>query len=212
MVVLFDFDGVVMDTETYYTNFWDEVGEKYLGRENFGMTVKGQSMNLIYGKYFTGEYEKLQEQMTKEIDELEMNMSYNYIAGVESFIKELNDKGIPTAIVTSSDDRKMEIIYEKHPSLKQTMKYIITADQFTHSKPHPECYQLAMKKLNVNPEEAIVFEDSIYGINAGKAAGAKVIGVATTNGRELIKDLTDYVIDDFAGMNVALLETIYSNK
>lgn len=51
-VVLFDFDGVVMDTETIYTDFWNERGEKYLGIQNFGNVIKGQTDKLIYDKYF----------------------------------------------------------------------------------------------------------------------------------------------------------------
>lgn len=208
MVVLFDFDGVIMDTETQYTLFWNKIGEQLFNRKEFGMTVKGLSLTLIYGRFFTGEFEKLIPEMNMRINELEQNMPYEYIKGVDILMQELKAKGIKSAIVTSSNDLKMQLVFKKHPYLRNLVDYVITENQFTHSKPHPECYQLAMKKLNVSSSEAVVFEDSIYGIEAGKAAGAFVIGVATTNGREQIEKLTDYVIDDFEGMTLDKLKQI----
>jgi beta-phosphoglucomutase-like phosphatase (HAD superfamily) len=59
-----------------------------------------------------------------------------------------------------------------------------------------------MEFLGGTPEETVVFEDSFHGIAAGRAAGAKVIGLATTNKREAIAPLCDMVIDDFCGLTV----------
>ena len=52
IAALFDFDGVIMDTETQYTVFWDEQGRKYLNEEDFGRRIKGQTLLQIYEKYF----------------------------------------------------------------------------------------------------------------------------------------------------------------
>ena len=54
MIVLFDFDGVIADTESQYTCFWDKIGRDYLGIAVFGMTIKGQTLVQIFGKYFDG--------------------------------------------------------------------------------------------------------------------------------------------------------------
>ena len=51
IAALFDFDGVIMDTETQYTVFWDEQGRKYLNEEDFGRRIKGQTLTQIYEKY-----------------------------------------------------------------------------------------------------------------------------------------------------------------
>ena len=53
IAALFDFDGVIMDTETQYTVFWDEQGRKYLNEEDFGRRIKGQTLTQIYEKYFS---------------------------------------------------------------------------------------------------------------------------------------------------------------
>ena len=52
IAALFDFDGVIMDTETQYTVFWDEQGRKYLNEEDFGRRIKGQTLSQIYEKHF----------------------------------------------------------------------------------------------------------------------------------------------------------------
>ena len=53
IAALFDFDGVIMDTETQYTVFWDEQGRKYLNEQDFGRRIKGQTLTQIYDKYFS---------------------------------------------------------------------------------------------------------------------------------------------------------------
>ena len=57
IAALFDFDGVIMDTETQYTVFWDEQGRKYLNEEDFGRRIKGQTLLQIYEKYFSDQPE-----------------------------------------------------------------------------------------------------------------------------------------------------------
>ena len=85
IAVLFDFDGVIMDTETQYTVFWDEQGHKYLGEEDFGRCIKGQTLTQIYEKYFSDKPEA-QEEITARLNLFEKAMSYKYIPGVEGMV------------------------------------------------------------------------------------------------------------------------------
>ena len=55
MIVLFDFDGVLIDTETQYSRFWDRIGLDFLGIENFSWTIKGQTLKDSYARFFPGE-------------------------------------------------------------------------------------------------------------------------------------------------------------
>ena len=201
MIVLFDFDGVIADTETQYTEFWNRIGREYLGQEEFGHTIKGQTLVQIFGKYFEG-MDREQEEIVPQLNEFEANMSYDYIPGAQSFMKELKAVGIPMAIVTSSNDIKMSNAYKAHPELLELVDKVLTSEHFSKSKPDPECFLKGMEFLGGTPEETVVFEDSFHGIAAGRAAGAKVIGLATTNKREAIAPLCDMVIDDFCGLTV----------
>ena len=201
MIVLFDFDGVIADTETQYTEFWNRIGREYLGQEEFGHTIKGQTLVQIFGKYFDG-MDREQEEIVPQLNEFEANMSYDYIPGAQAFMKELKAAGIPMAIVTSSNDIKMSNAYKAHPELLELVDKVLTSEYFSKSKPDPECFLKGMEILGGTPEETVVFEDSFHGLTAGRASGAKVIGLATTNKREAIAPLCDMVIDNFCGLTV----------
>lgn len=201
MIVLFDFDGVLADTETQYTEFWNKIGKDYLGLEDFGCTIKGQTLVQIFGKYFDGMIRE-QEEIVPMLNEFERNMTYGYIPGAEEFMKELKAAGIPIAIVTSSNDIKMSNAYKAHPELPELVDKILTSEYFSKSKPDPECFLKGMEILGGTPEETVIFEDSFHGLAAGRASGARVIGLATTNKREAIAPLCDMVIDDFLGLTV----------
>ena len=197
MIALFDLDGVIMDTETQYGIFWNRTGKELLGMDDFGRTIKGQTLNHIIS-HFDG-VSKSKDEIIRELYEYERNMSYDYIPGADAFMKDLHARGIPMAIVTSSNDAKMVNVRKAHPELWELTDAILTSEHFSKSKPDPECFIKGMEILGGRPEETYVFEDSIHGINAGRAAGAKVIGLATTNTREAIAHLCDQVIDDFIG-------------
>ena len=197
MIVLFDLDGVIMDTESQYSIFWNRTGKELLGMDDFGRTIKGQTLNHIIS-HFDG-VSKSKDEIIRELYEYERNMSYDYIPGADAFMKDLHARGIPMAIVTSSNDAKMVNVRKAHPELWELTDAILTSEHFSKSKPDPECFIKGMEILGGRPEETFVFEDSIHGINAGRAAGAKVIGLATTNTREAIVHLCDQVIDDFIG-------------
>jgi HAD superfamily hydrolase (TIGR01509 family) len=197
MIVLFDLDGVIMDTETQYGIFWNRTGKELLGLDDFGKRIKGQTLNHIIS-HFDG-VSKDKDEIIRELYEYERNMSYDYIPGADEFMKDLHARGIPMAIVTSSNDAKMVNVRKSHPELWDLTEAVLTSEHFSKSKPDPECFIKGMEILGGRPEETYVFEDSIHGINAGRAAGAKVIGLATTNTREAIVHLCDQVIDDFRG-------------
>lgn len=201
MIVLFDFDGVIADTESQYTIFWNRMGSDYLGLENFGHTIKGQTLVQIFGRHFSG-METEQAEIVLMLDEFERNMSYGYIPGAYEFMQSLKEAGIPMAIVTSSNDIKMQQVYRAHPELAGLVDAILTSEDFSKSKPDPECFLKGMEVLGGTPEDTVVFEDSFHGLDAGRASGAFVVGLATTNTREAIAPRCDMVIDDFTGFTL----------
>jgi beta-phosphoglucomutase-like phosphatase (HAD superfamily) len=79
---------------------------------------------------------------------------------------------------------------------------ILTSEHFSKSKPDPECFVKGIETLGGSPGETVVFEDSIHGITAGRGAGAYVVGLATTNKKEVIEPLCDMVIDDFSDFSL----------
>jgi HAD superfamily hydrolase (TIGR01509 family) len=207
MIVLFDFDGVIADTESQYTIFWDKQGKDYLGLESFGHTIKGQTLVQIFDKYFNGML-KEQEMIVPDLNAFEKQMSYDYIPGALEFLKDLKNRGIRTAIVTSSNDIKMSNAYASHPELLELVDAVLTSEHFSKSKPDPECFLKGMEVLGATPQETIVFEDSFHGISAGRSSGAFVVGLATTNKSEALAPLCDMVIDDFTSIDADKLSKL----
>lgn len=199
IAALFDFDGVVMDTEAQYSVFWNEQGKKYLNIDDFGRQIKGQTLQQIFDKYFSGMNET-QEQIRKELDDYEENMQYEYLPGVYDFLIDLRKQGVKIALVTSSNKKKMGNVYCVHPEIKELFDEILTAEYFTKSKPDPECFLLGMKMFGADPSQSFVFEDSFHGLKAGMDSGATVCGLTTTNPREAIQNKAHFIIDDFKGM------------
>lgn len=201
IAALFDFDGVVVDTEPQYSLFWDEKGKKYHPEiPEFGHHIKGQTLIQIYSQFFL-QPEGLQSEITRELLDYETRMTFEFIPGVVDFMKELRLKGVKIAIVTSSNDQKMANAHRALPELKSMVDYIVTADKVSHSKPHPECFLLGAESVQVPVENCVVFEDSFHGIESGRRAGMKVIGLATTNPASSIEDKVSLVIPDFVDFN-----------
>lgn len=207
IAALFDFDGVIMDTETQYTVFWNEQGLKYLNEEDFGRRIKGQTLVQIYEKYFST-LPEAQQEITAKLNVFEKQMSYEYIPGVEAFIADLRRHDVKIAVVTSSNEEKMQNVYNAHPEFKGMVDRILTGEMFARSKPAPDCFLLGMEIFESTPESTYVFEDSFHGLQAGMTSGATVIGLATTNSREAITGKAHYIMDDFTGMTYDKLLTL----
>lgn len=205
MVVLFDLDGVVLDTESQYTVLWNNIGKKYGDVGEIGRLSKGQTLTHILDTYFKGQTE-LQKHIIEELYEFEQNMSYAPIPGVMEFMKQLKEASVPTAVVTSSNKAKMENVYRHYPDFKDIVGHVFTSESFTRSKPDPECFLMAMHALGGTPEDTVVFEDSVNGLKAARASGATVVGLVTSNPREVVKPLSDYAINDFTSMSLDRLK------
>jgi len=195
---LFDLDGVVFDTEPQYTVFWGEQCREF-HPEHPGLEyeIKGQTLVQIYDAWFSGPLADVQPLLTERLNRFEQQMQYVYIDGFEHFLACLREKGVKTAVVTSSNQPKMEAVYARHPEFKDMFDAILTSEDFSASKPDPDCYLKAAQRLGVDHEHCVVFEDSFNGLKSGRAAEMYVVGLATTNPADSIRPLCDEVIKDY---------------
>ena len=205
---LFDLDGVILDTEDLYSQFWGEQGRLFCPDiPDFTDRVKGRTLAELLNVYFPGK--DREELIIRKLRDFERRMPFRFIAGADGFIRDLKAHGVKLAIVTSSNDEKMAEVYRVMPQLREWFDVIVTADKITRSKPDPECYLLAAKELRYEPARCVVFEDSFSGLEAGRRAGMKVIGLATTNSPEAICDKADAVIPDFRDFSYNRLISMY---
>ena len=183
--VLFDLDGVLIDTEGIYTQFWEAVDRHFpTGVEGFAQVIKGSNLHNILHTYFPTE--EMRAQVTEMLDNFQRDMQYNYFPGAIKLLEELKSNGIGCCIVTSSDKRKMESLYSQHPDFPSHFDAIVTGNMVSEPKPSPECFLLGAKMLGLDIKDCVVIEDSINGLKAGMASGARVIGLYTTCSREAI--------------------------
>ena len=206
---LFDLDGVVFDTEPQYTVFWGSQCRLY-HPEHPGLEyeIKGQTLVQIYDRWFSGELEKEQAIITQRLNAYEQQMTYDYIAGLEQLIADLRVHGVKTAVVTSSNQPKMESVYRYQPNFKQHFDEILTSEDFERSKPDPDCYLKAAARFGAEPSECVVFEDSFNGLKSGRAARMAVVGLTTGNSAEAIKPFSDVQIDDYRGLDYEKINEI----
>ena len=171
---LFDLDGVVFNTEPQYTEFWGRTCRTYRpdlpGLEH---TIKGQTLTQIFDQYFSDEADR--RLIVDELNYFEQNMRFDYIDGFLDYLGQLRALGVSTAVVTSSNQAKMQSVYLQHPEFTLLFDAILTAEDFAESKPHPDCYLRAAARFGAPVDACVVFEDSINGVLAGAAAGCASI-------------------------------------
>lgn len=190
---LFDLDGVLIDSETLYTQFWSEVGKyHHLPSPTFAYDIKGTTLTDILETYFPSQ--EVRRDVDRLLHEFEDNVVYPVFPRALEYVDVLRNRGVKTVIVTSSDNRKMDFLFNQHPAFQSHFDAVVTAEDVTHSKPNPEPYLVGARKAGCEADECVVFEDSYQGLQAGRAAGAFVVGLSTTNPASEVARYADVVI------------------
>lgn len=181
--VLFDMDGVLVDSETYYcegTFRWmKELGFQGEQKEIYcmlgtTMEVTYQMMQKLLG--YTHSLDKIQEVNETYFKEHPIPYKEIMIPGVKELLLFLKEKGIKTAVCSSSPLDLIEKCTEEC-DIRKYFDYIVSGEQFKNSKPDPEIYLHAAEVFGYQPEECLVIEDAKLGIEAGVNAGMKVIAL-----------------------------------
>lgn len=210
--VIFDLDGVLVDTEVIYVKRMKEFYELY------GIDISVDVLNAIVGGSLAVNWNILKHFNPKEWDFEFFKSSYREFSASKEFcyleylnegaaeaVTALKQKGYLTALASSSSIERIErALLECH--LTPLFASVLSGDMFSESKPNPEIYLKSAKTLGLNPSECAVIEDSYYGIQAGKRAGMTVIAkLDTTFGID--QSQADYFISRLSEI-VPLLEDI----
>jgi len=205
---VFDMDGVIIHSNPYHKIALHQFCEKYgyhltedeLRSKIYGRTNKQWITNLFERELGSEELHRFAEEKEGLFRDL-IAKDIKALDGLKDFLDQMNAQKIDRAIGTSAPRSNVDFVMAK----TQLTSYfpIILDDSFVeHGKPNPEIYIKCAAALHYAPADCVVFEDSLSGVASGKAAGCKVVGVATTHTHAELAD-TDLVIDDFTNLNPA---------
>jgi beta-phosphoglucomutase len=198
---VFDMDGVIVDTNPHHKIALREFAEKYgysLSEDNlikkiYGRTNKEWIPNLFERKLSPEEvanYGEEKEQLFRDLYEKDIQE----VKGLTAFLEDAKRLNIKMAIGTSAPRSNVDFVL-KHTGIGKYFSVILDESHVTHGKPNPEIYINCAAALKYPTSQCIVFEDSLSGVAAGRAAGSPVVGVATTH--TVVELGTKVVIKDF---------------
>ncbi len=208
---LFDFDGLILDTETASRAGWRWLYEQH------GQTLPDDLWITVVGTHGAWDiWGHLEELIGEPLDrehwnkrryahEIALVEAEELRPGILEYLEFANEQGLKRAIVSSASRRWIDMHLER---LEQAVGWeaIITADRDAgRAKPSPTMYLEALETLGVTAEEAIVFEDSPNGVRAGKAAGIFVVGIPNEVTKAYGLDEADLVVDSLAALPPAEL-------
>jgi len=183
--ILFDMDGVVVDTYDSVTTFWQSLAKQYgfhlseaqLARHVYGCTAI-HTLSHLFPRLRSDEYHTVIERMYQ----YEANLHYTAVDGIVAFLCDLKYYSVPTALVTSGSQQKASAV-ARQLGIESCFDVWVTADDISQGKPAPDCYLQGAQLLGKSPACCIVFEDAVSGVEAAVTAGATCVGVASGKGR-----------------------------
>ncbi len=188
--VLFDMDGVLVDSERYICQaairMFAEIGVNVKEEDFIPFVGAGENRYVggVAEKYGIKENVETLKARTYAIYEQITKGKLEPLAGVHDFIKKCKAQGLKLAVATSADRVKMEINLKEIGLPEDTFHATINGLEVERKKPFPDIFIGAAKKLGLNPKDCLVVEDAINGIDAAKAAGARVLGLTTSFTKE----------------------------
>lgn len=211
--VIFDMDGVIINSEPYWvkaeTKIFKEVGVDFLALENH-KTVGLRIDEVVHYWYKKLQWKGLSsdEIVSKIIQEMVHNIRLygESLPGLIEVLKALKSKNILIGLASSSPSILIEETLKKL-NIKQYFDHIQSAEKLNYGKPHPEVYITTAKNLNIDPLECLVIEDSLNGIIAGKAAKMTVVAIpdGTHKTSEQYK-VADYQFNNLLDFKRSLLD------
>jgi beta-phosphoglucomutase len=211
--VVFDMDGVIVDSHPAHRFAWKEFLGK-LGKDvpdselDFVMDGRKREDILIH---FLG---PLSDAQLEEYGQLKNDLFWRAasevvpIPGIFKFIECLNRAGIPMGLATSASTNRARSTL-KRMGLMGYFATLVTGDEVRLGKPDPEIYQLACQRIHCPPSAAVAFEDAASGVRAAKNAGLRCVGIASNgSGHKLTTAGADYVVPNFLNLTVEIFHSL----
>jgi beta-phosphoglucomutase len=210
--VIFDLDGVLIDSAPAHKQSWYDLAAKegYQMSDEFFYNTFGmqnyQILPMLAGRDLsTEEIDRLSDWKEQRYREI-FSESIKLAQGAERLFNELKAEGFSLAIGSSTPKANLDFVMEKL-KIERYFEAIVSKENVTRGKPAPDTFLAAAKMLSLKPENCIVIEDSLPGIEAAKAAGMTVIALTTTRDREELTD-ADIIVNSLDELKAGDFVTI----
>jgi HAD superfamily hydrolase (TIGR01509 family) len=119
--------------------------------------------------------------------------------GLQHFVARCAERGLGLAIASAAPRENVETVSREF-GLQEAVRVRLSMDDVERAKPAPDLFLEAARRLGVAPAECVVFEDSLHGLEAGRRAGCRTIGILTLHDPEELRELADLTVTDFAAL------------
>lgn len=211
--VIFDMDGVIIDSEPVHFQLERELLEEFGGnffREKHGSFLGTTDYHMwsSYKKLFSlkASVEEIieikKERFCKKIPEIEL------VDNFMEFMLMLYEKGYKMALASSNNRKAVDAVVERF-NLDKYFNFIISGEDVSKGKPDPEIFLTAANNMKVEPKERLVIEDATNGVMAAKAAGMKCIGLKNPNSGKQDLSQADLVVENFNQLNLDIIKDLF---
>lgn len=217
-VVIFDMDGVIVDTEPVYREIneqlYKELGAEVTLEEQFSFV--GNGSRIIWTKIKS---KANLEQSVEELMENSKNRKYEYLSkgdskiipirGIEKLLSSLKNRGFNIAMASSSPKKNIEVILNRI-NLIEYFEYIVSGEDVENGKPNPDIFLKAAEKFNAKACDCTVVEDSNNGITGARAAGMKCVGFRNLNSGNQDLSKANIIVEAFDEVGINKIVEIVS--
>jgi HAD superfamily hydrolase (TIGR01509 family) len=209
--VLFDMDGVIVDSMPLHREVWAAFARLH-GLNPSEAEVRAadgrraaEVVALLFGGHLaTEELDRLAAAREVFFGEQLATADVRPVLGAETFLQDLGRAGVPRVLATSATPGNVRQLLGRL-GFSDLFEAVVTAQDVSLGKPHPEVYLTAAGRVGADPQRCLVVEDALAGVQSGKAAGARVLGLTTSlAAAELTTSGADWVTTDFTALPDAI--------
>lgn len=212
--IVFDLDGTLADTEPLHIDTWLVI------LNNLGLKLDESWMHQWIGlsdrlvaehvceQYLKGQSVEGLQQLKQQTYRNRAITEVKLFDQVEDYLHEIT-QFVPIALATNSSQEDVSAVFQA-TNLQRHLKVIVTANDVTNLKPHPEPYQSASFKMGLQPSLCFALEDSPAGIHSAKSAGLFAIGVENSHPSEKLKE-ANLIFSDTPKALAYILDVLKSN-
>lgn len=212
--VIFDMDGVIVNNGEFHFLSWKKFCDKYnisFSKDEFKNKFFGRTNKKVLPELFGRELSRKEiKSFGEEKEEIYRKIYKPHlqpVKGLVNFLEELKKENIPVGVATSAPPKNVDFIIHGL-EIGNYIQTVVDDTMVTNGKPSPDIYLEAANRLNTNPGNCAVFEDSLSGTKAAWQAGAKVVALTTTLPAEKHK-YAHRIIDDFESVSISFINGLF---